>query len=230
MADRQIFAMGGGGFSEGEPALDQYLLGLVASDRPRVCFIGTASGDSLGYRVKFRRAMERYGCEAGVLTLFPRKIDDLAGHLMGFDVVYVGGGSTVNLLAVWRLHGLDGALRHAWEEGVILAGISAGANCWFESFLTDSFGGADAYHGGLGFLEGSFCPHYDAEPERKPVFLDEIAAGAMPSGWGCDDDAAVHFVGTEPVRAVAGRKGAGVMRVMQTDDGVSEEPFPVELL
>ena len=124
-----IVAMGGGGFGSGSSTLDRYALSLVDAERPKVCFIPTAGGDDTGYILEFYKAYASYGCDPHVLNLFNREVHDIRSFLLGMDLVYVGGGNTANLLAVWRLHGVDVALREAWGEGVVMAGLSAGGNC-----------------------------------------------------------------------------------------------------
>ena len=141
------------------------------------------------------------------------------------------GSNTANLLAIWRAHGVDAILRGAWEAGVVLAGVSAGANCWFEGSTTDSFGPLAALPDGLGLLPGSFCPHLDGEPERRPLFHRLIAEGTLPAGIACDDFAAVHLVGTELSEVVASREPAGAYRIVRGDGGdVHEEALPVTRL
>lgn len=227
MAERQIVAMGGGGFSSGNSMLDRYALSLVDAERPKVCFIPTASGDDAAYTLEFFKAYTSYGCEPYVLNLFNRDVSDIEQFLHGMDMVYVGGGSTANLLAVWRLHGVDEALREAWYSGVVLSGLSAGANCWFEASTTDSFlmGKADALTDGLGLLPGSFCPHYSSEPERRPNYMNLIAASRLPAGYACEDGTAVHFVGTDLRTAVSVDGDAQAYRVARIGDGASEEPL-----
>ena len=226
---RHIVAMGGGGFGSGNPMLDRYALSLVEADRPEVCFIPTASGDDPGYTLEFYKAYSSYGCEPHVLNLFNREIEDIRSFLLGMDMVYVGGGSTANLLAVWRLHGVDQALRAAWQAGVVMAGLSAGANCWFEASTTDSFlvGKADALEDGLGLLPGSYCPHYSSEPERRPNFLKLIASGALPAGYACEDGSAVHFVGTDLHTAVSVDGDAAAYRVARDGNEAAESALPL---
>ena len=174
---RTIVAMGGGGFSmePDNPLLDAYILGLAGAPRPRICFLPTASGDSDRYLADFYSAFAR-PAEASHLALFVRTVADLEAFLLDQDVIYVGGGNTANMLAIWRLHGVDRILRTAWERGVVLAGLSAGSICWFESGTTDSFGPDLAIlDDGLGFLPGSHCPHYDGEALRRPAFDRQIA-------------------------------------------------------
>jgi dipeptidase E len=232
VTDRHVVAMGGGGFSMEDRVLDRFVLDLTGADRPRVCFLATASGDSERYRLRFFEAFARERCVASELTLFDRSVKDADDYLLAQDVVYVGGGNTTSMLAVWRGHGVDVALRAAWEAGVVLAGVSAGANCWFEASTTDSFllRRADPLADGLGVLAGSFCPHYDSEPERRPRFHEHVASGALPPGLAADDFAAVHFTGTEIAGAVASRPGAGVYRVRRESDAAVEESLPVRRL
>jgi peptidase E len=152
------------------PLLDEFVLSLARRERPRVCYVGTAGGDSELYAATFYRAFAALDCRPADLGLFERRVADLRAFVLDQDVVYVGGGNTASLLAVWRAHGLDAVLAEAWREGVVLCGISAGMNCWFEQSVTDSFDVAflAPLHDGLGLLAGSACPHYDGEERRPP--------------------------------------------------------------
>ena len=189
MSAPRIVAIGGGGFSDGATAMDGYLLDLTGADRPRACFVPTASGDSESYIENFLAAYPGRA-EASVLRLFAREIDDLRSHLLAQHLIYVGGGNTANMLAVWRLHGVDEMMREAWSSGVILCGLSAGANCWFDACSTDSFGTRLApLRDGLGLLGGSFCPHYDSEPQRRPSYRAAVAGDELPPGFAADDGA-----------------------------------------
>lgn len=221
--------MGGGGFSM-EPdnaLLDDHVLELARAargrDRPRACFIGTASGDAVGYIANFYSAFARKS-EANHLALFVRVVDDVERFLLAQDVIYVGGGNTENMLAVWRVHGVDAALRKAWASGVVLAGLSAGSLCWFETGTTDSYGaGLAPLSRGLGLLPGSHAPHYDGEPARRPYYQRLIAEKLMPAGYAADDGAALVFHGTEFAEAVSSRREARTWRVERGDDGVAVE-------
>lgn len=222
-------AMGGGGFSMDDGSLDRYVLGLVDATRPKVCFLPTATAAVPIYLRRFLDAFPARSFEPTYLDLFERTVADVGSFLGEQDVIYVGGGNTANLLALWRLHGVDVALRRAWEAGVVCTGISAGANCWFEASTTDSFllGHADPLLDGLGLLDGSFCPHYHGEPERRPRFHEYVADGRLPEGLACDDLAAVHLVGTDLHAAVASADGAGAFRVSRADGVAVEEALPV---
>ena len=220
----QIVALGGGGFSmEPEnPLLDDYVLALAGRPRPRVCFVPTASGDSDNYVVRFYRAFPTTRCEPSHLALVNRTVADLRALVLDQDVVYVGGGNTANMLAVWRVHGLDRVLREAWEAGVVLCGISAGALCWFEAGVTDSFGSElRPLRDGLGLLGGSHCPHYDGEPRRRPAYHRFVGEG-LPAGLAADDGVALHFVGPALAHVVSSRPGARAYRVARLDGQVTE--------
>jgi dipeptidase E len=226
--------MGGGGFSsepEG-PLLDDYLLSLAPPGQaPRVCFVGTAGGDTPDYRERFRAAFAARRCLPSELTLFDRTVHDLAAFLAEQDIVYVGGGSTVNLLAVWRAHGFDRALRDAYARGVVLAGVSAGMNCWFEASITDSFAldRLEPLPDGLGLIAGSACPHYDGEEQRRPTFRAAVAAG-LPAGHAADDGVGLLFEEGELREAVSSRPAARAYRVALVNGRVVEEELPTRYL
>ena len=229
---RQIVAMGGGGFLMGDPVLDRFVLGLSDARRPKVCFVPTASGDNPSSEAAFVSAFPEPDVETSVLRLFDREVADITAFLGDQDVIYVGGGNTLGMLAVWRAHGVDVSLRAAWDAGVVLAGVSAGANCWFEACTTDSFllGRADPLLDGLGLVAGSFTPHYDSEAARRPAVHALVGSGALPDGHACDDFAALHIVEGEVREAVGSRPGARAFRVERTADGVRERPLPVRPL
>ncbi len=224
--------MGGGAFSM-EPdnqLLDDFILGLTGSPRPRVLFLPTATGNVATYLVNFYAALSRRA-EASHLDLFARTGEDIGRLVLDQDVVYVGGGNTANLLAIWRVHGLDAILRTAWEAGVVMAGVSAGAICWFQAGVTDSFGPElAALDGGLGFLPGSFCPHYDSEAARRPTLRRLVGDGRLPDGWAADDGAAVHFVGTDLAGVVTSRPEARAYRLERTADGAAETELATRYL
>ena len=220
-----IIALGGGGFSmePDNPRLDRYILSRARRTPPKVCFVPTASGDADNYIVRFYDAYTVDRCLPSHLRLFGRKIQDLRTFLLGQDVVYVGGGATGYLLAVWRMAGLDAVFREAWDRGVVLAGVSAGALCWFEAGLTDTLGQPlQPLRGGLGFLRGSFCPHYDGEKQRRPAFQQAVGGGAVPPGYAADDGVALVYDGTELGEIVSSRPAARAWRVERTAEGVRE--------
>ena len=228
---RRIVAMGGGGFEVGSvgPLMNGFLLSLLPRGRPRVCFVPTASGDDRDAVTGFFDTFAAHA-ETTWLPLFQRRDVDLRSLVLGQDLVLVWGGNTANMLAVWRTHGLDEILHDAWSAGVVLAGMSAGAICWFEACVTDSFGpGLAPLYDGLGLLAGSCCPHYDAEPLRRPTFRRLVGEG-FPPGYAVDDDAALVFAGTDLVEVVAATPRAHAYRVESGPDGAIETEIPTRLL
>jgi peptidase E len=231
----QIVAFGGGGFSmeAGNPLLDDYVLGLTGSERPRVCFVPTASGDADHYIVRFYRTFAGR-CDASHVSLFRRDRShgavegDLEQHLLTQDLVYVGGGSVVSLLGAWRAHGLDRVLKQAWRRGVVLCGLSAGSLCWFTEAVT-AFHGAPTVVRGLGLLPHSNCVHYDGEPERREEYRRFVGDGVRP-GYAVDDGAALHFVHRDLRRVVSSRPRARAYRVEPLDGAVVERPLRVSYL
>jgi peptidase E len=225
-SDRRIVALGGASLQPGSThgPLHQYLLDLTGEAYPRVCFLGTASGDDPAYIAAFYGWFARRS-QATHLGLFDRRVGDIAAFIGEHDLVYVGGGNTANMLAVWRTHGVDTALRDAWQAGVILAGPSAGAVCWFEGGTTDSFSPAlDALDDGLRLLPGSFCPHYDSESSRRPRYHELVGSGALPAGYAADDDVGLLFSGTSLSEVVGVMPESRAFRVQRAaNGGVDEE-------
>lgn len=228
---RQIIAMGGGGFSM-EPdnlALDAYVVNQARRKTPSVCFVGTASGDADSYIARFYTAFLQLDCRPTHLPFFART-PDLQPLLLSQDVIYVGGGNTRSMLAVWHDWGMPNALRLAWDSGVVLAGISAGAICWFEAGVTDSRADRLSPLTCLGFLAGTCCPHYDGEKERRPMLHEFVAQGAVPPALALDDGAAAHFIGSDLSRVVSSRPSAKAYRVYLEDGQAVETELPVEPL
>jgi dipeptidase E len=230
---RTILAMGGGGFTmePDNPMLDDFVLGLAASREPRILFLPTASGDPALQIAAFHDRFADRPCAPAHLSLFRlhgtrRPLREI---LLEQDVIYIGGGSMRNLLAIWRAHGLDALLVEAWERGIVLAGLSAGAMCWFEGGITRSSGPAETI-AGLGLLPGSLSVHADGEPERLPAFLDAVRTGALPGGWAADDGVGLLFSDAEFVRAVSSRPGAGAVRVDAVDGELVRSRVEPELL
>jgi dipeptidase E len=218
----QIVAFGGGGFSTewGNTLLDDYVLSLTGVERPRVCFLPTASGDADHYVVRFYRAFPSCSCEPSHLSLFRREtgVGDPLAHLLEQDLVYVGGGSVVSLLGTWRAHGIDEALREAWHAGVILCGGSAGSLCWFTHAVSGFHEGPARLIDGLGFLPWSNAVHYAEEPGRRTAFEQAVADGIRP-GYGAGDGTALRFVGTELAEVVSSRPDARALYVSSDEDG-----------
>lgn len=203
--------------------LDQFILSTAELPRPKVCFVGTASGDARSFSEKFLTAFSALPCVPTELSLFKPHTADLRTFVLEQDVIYVGGGNTRNMLVLWREWGLDAILREAWLSGVVMAGISAGSICWFEQGLSDSvIPGELAPLACTGFLPGSNCPHYDGEADRRPVYQRCVREGTLSAGFAADDGAALHFVGTKLVRAVSSRPAARAYRVELAGGEVEE--------
>jgi peptidase E len=231
-SEQRIVAFGGASLEPGstDGPLHQYLLDLTGESRPRVCFIGTASGDRDAYTANFYAWFARRA-EATHLGLFDRRVGDIRAFLMDQDIIYVGGGNTANMLAIWRTQGVDAALEAAWKAGVILAGPSAGAVCWFEGGTTDSFGPeVGPLRDGLRFLRGSFCPHYDSESLRRPRFHELIGEGKLPDGYAADDGVGLFFSGTQLAEVVAAMPESRAFRVERHRGGVEETSLKPRLL
>jgi dipeptidase E len=233
LLQRVIFAMGGGGFTmePSNPLLDDFVLSLADVSEPRVLFLPTASGDTTSQINAFKARFGERACEGEVLSLFhlrelTRSLEEI---VLDQDIVYVGGGSMRNLLALWHAHGLDRLLERAWERGTVLAGLSAGAMCWFDGGVTRSSGPPEPIHG-LGLLPGSLTVHADGEPERLPVWLAAVRNGALPGGWALDDGVGLVFRGDRPERAVSSRPGAGAQRVDAIAGELVRKRIDVELL
>ena len=227
MHKRQIIAMGGGGFSmePDNPALDLYVLAQVRKRTPAVCFLATASGDADGYIEKFYAAFKTHRCRPTHVPLF-RRTPDLKQVLLTQDVIYVGGGNTKSMLAVWREWDVPRLLRRAWGMGIVLTGISAGAICWFRTGVTDSAAVGLTGLPCLGFLPGTCCPHFDGESERRPALHRLVATGKVSRALALDDGAAAHFVGSTLTRIVSSRAHARGYEVRRTGTRAVEMELP----
>ena len=216
MVERHIVALGGGGdTAEQTDRLYAYILGITGKERPRLLFIPTAAKEDDAYIVWFYKRFAGR-TEASHLETFPWPPENLREVIISQDVINVSGGNTANMLAIWKVHGIDMLLREAWENGVVLCGASAGMICWFEAGITDSFGPHLSGMDCLGFLPGSACPHYDGEEQRRPRYR-ELIDGGFPAGVGADDGVGIHYIGTEISEIVTCRPGAAAYRV--THDG-----------
>ena len=231
-APRQILAMGGGGFTmePDNPALDDFVLTLTPRTEPRVLFLPTASGDTTAQITAFYGRFAR-AASATHLSLFRRhgSARSLADIVLEQDVIYVGGGSMCNLLAIWRAHGLDELLIEAWRRGIVLVGLSAGAMCWFAGGVTRSSGPLETIRG-LGLLPGSFSVHADGEPERLPVWLAAVRSGELPGGWAADDGVGLLFRGTRMVQVVSSRPGTAALRADAVGDELVRHRIEPQLL
>lgn len=206
----------------GNPLLDDYFLRQTGKSNPAVCFVGTASGDSEIYIKRFYAAFRKRRCRPTHLSLFkpPR---DIEAFVFSQDAIYVGGGNTKSLLALWRDWKLDRILRQAWTRGIVLGGISAGSICWFEQGLTDSLTGSLTPLDCLGLLKGSNCPHYDGEAARRPAYRTCVGSGRILPGLAADDGVAFHFIGRKLRHVVASRPKAKAYRLSRHGGTFQEE-------
>lgn len=232
-----IVAMGGGGFSSSEgyaaTSLDRYILSLTDAKNPLVCFVPTASGDNGLYVSRFMNAYSHARARTSVLTLWEGAAASLA-RLDEVDVFLVGHGNTVNMMALWAAHGVSRKLRDIAldpSRDVVLAGSGAGGSAWFEACTTDGYGaGISPFPHGLALVEGSFCPHFDREVERRPQFKEFVDTSQLPSGFGADNGAALHFIDGRLEGHYAEREGATIYRVEQDENGATITPQPMTVL
>jgi len=239
-ADTPTILATSGGFTRGRRTqlgfgpLLHYAIELsgVTGRAPRVGFAGTALGDQDSWSALFTEAGQAAGVDVSLIKVFPMpNADDLAALVLDQDVVWVNGGSVANLLALWRLHGLDEVFRQAWESGVVLAGVSAGSICWHLGGTTDSFGpDLRPVTNGLGFLPYANGVHYDGEEQRRPKFHQFVAEGILPGGYATDDGAGLVYRGTELAEAVAEIPGQAAYQVSLDDGEVREERLDTRLL
>lgn len=233
MADRakQVIPIGGGGFYRDSEnlELEKYIIRQSGSENARVAFVPTASGEPDHYVSSFYVAFLKLGCRPSVLTFFKRT-PDLRSFLLSQDIIYVGGGNTKSLLAVWHDWGVPEILREAWQSGIVLTGVSAGAICWFEQGLTDSFSDGLKPLDCLGILPGSCCPHYDGEAQRRPSYHRLIASGEISAGVAIEDWTGVHFKGTEIHKVIASKRGARAYSVRAVYGSVQEVSLASEFL
>jgi dipeptidase E len=228
---RQIIALGGGGFSmePDNPLLDLYILKQAKKTTPKICFIPTASGDADNYIARYYNFFNKQNCDPSHLSLFKPPTRDIEDFILEKDIIYVGGGNTKNLLALWKEWGLDSILRKAWNQGIVLAGLSAGSICWFEAGVTDSIGDVLEPIKCLGLLKGSNCPHYDGDLERRPAYHKLIESKNVQAGIATDDGVAIHYIEQEISKVVSSRPNAKAYRV-SFDQKVIEKELQTEFL
>lgn len=227
---KRIIAIGGGAFSARtpRPAFDRWLLAQTGKRRARVAFISTACGDNMATIRRIEATIKRLGGRPTTLALYAAPTEDFTRLLSRQDLIFVGGGNTYNMLALWRLWKLDVAVRRAYDRGVILSGSSAGGLCWFESGLTDSFPGRFDRMSCLGWLRGSFTPHFDSEAGRRPVYRRMIKTGKLPAGYAVDDAVALEFVNGRLARAVSSRRSAAALHIRRNRGKLIEAELDIE--
>ena len=210
--------------------MERYLLAQTGKARPRVCFVGTATGDSMTSIERFYVSMRTLDCEPSHLSVYAGPLGSWRDYVLSKDVVYVGGGNTRNLLVLWREWGVDKIMREAWEKGIVLAGVSAGSICWFEEGVTDSIPGPLTPLKCFGFLKGSNCPHYDGEVNRRPSYHAMLKSGQLGPGLACDDGVALHFKGNDLHRVIGSRQTARAYRLSVNNGAVVETAIEADYL
>jgi peptidase E len=224
---RHVVAIGGGMMLPRgtTPYHAEYAIQLSGKAAPRLCVLNQAVGDDPSYYLRFYDMLSNSPAEVRHLSLFPMpNVADPEDFLLSQDVIFVGGGSVANMIAVWKVHGIDQILRKAWHAGIVLTGSSAGGICWFEGGTTDSFGAKlRAYHDGLAMLPGSYCPHYHSEPERRPLYQRLVADGTLAAGLACDDGVAAHYIDDTLAEMVADRPDGNAYRVAPDGHGGATE-------
>jgi len=200
---RQIIAIGGGGFGRNpsDKKIEQYIIDQQGKQCPNVCFIPTATGDNDAYKVNFYDVFTKLGSNPTHIDFFKRTIN-LKDHIKKQDIIFVGGGNTKSMLAVWKDWGLDILLKQAYEDGVIMCGVSAGAICWFEKGITDSWAHDLALMDCLGFVNGVCCPHYDEEPARRPFVKKQLTDNNLKECIGIEGNAALHIINEDSYKSI----------------------------
>ena len=223
---RQVIAIGGGGFGRTQESnlIEQYILDQTSKTKPKICFIPTATGDLDSYIVNFYSVFTKLKCEPSHISFFKRTID-LQAHIQKQDAIFVGGGNTKSMLAVWRDWGLDLILKDAYDRGVVMSGVSAGAICWFEGGLTDSWASDLKMMECMNFIPGNCAPHYDEEPERRPATKRFLENKSIDFMYGIEGGAALHFIDEIPNSTIQFKKNKNAYKVTLDGDNILESPY-----
>ena len=222
--ERNIVAIGGGGFGRitKDNKIEKYILSLSKKDKPNICFIPTATGDNDAYKVNYYDVFTKFNCNPTHIDFFKRTMD-LSSHISKQDIIFVGGGNTKSMLAVWRDWGLDNILQEAYNSGVVMSGVSAGAICWFEKGITDSWADDLAVMECMGFVDGVCCPHYDEEPERRPFVKKALENKTIDHCLGVEGNCALHLKDGVPYKAINFGSNKNSYMVTQKEGNVSEK-------
>ncbi|MDB3976262.1 peptidase E [Gammaproteobacteria bacterium] len=224
--DKQIIAIGGGGFGRnpGDGVIEQYILDQTGKEKPNICFIPTATGDNEAYKVNYYSTFSKLDCNPIHLDFFKRT-PDLEQLIPQQDAIFVGGGNTKSMLAVWKDWNLDKLLKDAYEKGVVMSGVSAGANCWFERAVVDSWEEDLRVIDCMGFVKGNCCPHYDEEPQRRPAVKKFLEDGIVDSFYTVEGNCALHIKNDDEYLSVDFGKEKNAYIVSMDDDKVKEVAF-----
>ena len=225
---RQIIAIGGGGFGRnpGEGIIENYILNQSNAKNPNICFIPTATGDNEAYKNNYYATFTKLDCNPIHLDFFKRT-PDLESLINEQDIIFVGGGNTKSMLAVWREWGLDSILKESYKNGVVMSGVSAGAICWFDQGITDSWSEDLKVMDCLGFMKGACCPHYDEEPQRRPSLKKFLSQNLLESCYAIDGGCALHIEDEKEYRSISFSKNKKSFLVEFKNENVVENSFPV---
>lgn len=226
---KQVIAIGSGGLDGKNSSIELYILAQCKKRNPRICFLGTASGDNEGYIKYFHAFFDRFPCKPDHLSLFNPEVEDVEGFLMNQDVIFVGGGHSRNAIVIWKSWGIDKILRNAYDAGTILSGGSAGSVCWFDECITDSIPGRLSVMPALGILPYSNSPHFSSESRQK-AYHKHIAAGEIKNGYAIDDRAALHFVDGQVHRSISINEESKSYSMTKTDDECLQFEIPTTYL
>jgi len=224
MRSKNIVAIGGGGFgrSLGSLEIEKYIISLISKKRPKICFIPTASGDSSLYKLNFYRAFSKLDCIVSHIDFFSRT-ENLEDKVLTQDIIYVGGGNTKSMLAVWKEWNLQNILKNAYERGIVLCGVSAGAICWFDKGITDSFAKELSILDCLGIVDGIACPHFDEEKEREPFVNDIIKRGIIKSCICIEGNCALHIKNDFQYSSIDFGDGKKCFRIFRDNNNLKKE-------
>ena len=225
---KHIISIGGGGFGRNNSSslIESYILRICDKDCPRICFLPTASGDDDTYIVRFYSIFTRLKCIPTHIEFFNRTID-INIHIMNQDIIFVGGGNTKSMLAVWKDWGMCNILNEAYNNGVIMSGVSAGAICWFKTGITDSWDNKLTTLPCLDFINGTCCPHYDEEPSRIPYVKKILQKHKLTNCISIEGGAAMHFIDNKPFKNISFHVNKNTYNVYCKDNQIIEEPYPL---
>ena len=228
---RNIIAIGGGGFgaNPGQGIIEKYILKQTKKKNPKICFIPTATGDNEAYKVNYYSTFTNLDCCPSHLDFFKRT-PDLNDLILNQDAIFVGGGNTKSMLAVWREWGLDKILKKAYLNGTVMSGVSAGAICWFQNGITDSWASNLKMMPCLNFIKGTCCPHYDEEPERKPAVKNFLLRNKVKNVYAVDGGAALHIKDEKIFKSIIFKKNKSSYLVNVKKKNINEKSFKKTIL
>ena len=223
---RNIIAIGGGGFgaNPGQRIIEKYILKQTKKKNPKICFIPTATGDNEAYKVNYYSTFTNLDCCPSHLDFFKRT-PDLNDLILNQDAIFVGGGNTKSMLAVWREWGLDKILKKAYLNGTVMSGVSAGAICRFQNGITDSWASNLKMMPCLNFIKGTCCPHYDEEPERKPAVKNFLLRNKVKNVYAVDGGAALHIKDEKIFKSIIFKKNKSSYLVNVKKKNINEKSF-----